>query len=142
MTAPIKTLDQRRAQHAWDALDAFLKSTPDGKARAKFAVHARRLPVRVMSSGLGQALAFLLAKNYCPDLLKALADWVLFERNQKRPPLPVQTDTLLHAVIGGDSELLQLCTAETLAYLRWLTRFVEAKKADLFPKGTDPAEGE
>lgn len=143
MSTPMKpTLDQRRATHAWEAVDGFLKATADPKARAKYAVHARKLPVRIIASGLGQALAFLLAKNYCPDLLKSLGDWVLSKRSDPPKTLakPVAPDSLLLDVIKGDSEFLQLATAETLAYLRWHIRFVEAKKSELLPSGTDADE--
>ena len=130
----IKSLDQRRASHAWDQLQAFLTKTAgtnadNQKARAKYGVHARKLPMRIMASGLGQSLAFLLAKNYCPDLLLALGDWVLSKRDDPPKKLAVlEPKTLLHELIGRDSEFAQMATAEVLAYLRWMTRFVEAEK--------------
>ena len=130
----IQSLDQRRASHAWEQLQIFLKATggntPDHqKLRAKYGVHARKLPMRIMASGLGQALAFLLAKNYCPDLLLALGDWVLAKREDSSRKVPgLEPKTLLHELIGRDSEFAQLATAEVLAYLRWMTRFVEAEK--------------
>ena len=70
-----------------------------------------------MASGLGQALAFLKAKDYTPDLLEALGDWVLKKRTQT---------ALLEAVITGTADTLRQYTAETLAYLQWLNRFCEA----------------
>lgn len=133
------TLDQRRAQHAWSQLTAFAdRNAPKGRdpkapdrrspndAAKKYGVHARKLPMRIMASGLGQALAFLHAKNYCPDLLTALADWVLYQRKGAGGAAR-GADELLRAVVAGDSEFAQLATAEVLAYLRWLTRFVEAE---------------
>ncbi|HEX4613494.1 MAG TPA: type III-B CRISPR module-associated protein Cmr5 [Urbifossiella sp.] len=133
----IQSLDQRRAAHAWTALQGFADQHAPKNAKGvrvptdkgkKYGVHVRKLPMRVMASGLGQALAFLLAKDYCPDLLAALGDWVLDKRSNpvsKAPP--PEPKKLLHDLIGGDSEFAQLATAETLAYLRWLTRFAEAE---------------
>lgn len=137
----IQSLDQRRAAHAWAALQLFSdanapkkrddkgneKRVPNDKAK-KYGVHVRKLPMRIMASGLGQALAFLLAKDYCPDLLAALGDWVLDKRQNSGSKVPPpEPKKLLHDLIGGDSEFAQLATAETLAYLRWLTRFAEAE---------------
>lgn len=120
------TPDQLRAKHAWGVVESVLKKFPptiqNGKKiphedAKKFGGHARKLPVRIMASGLGQALAFLKAKNYTPDLLEALGDWVLKRRTQT---------ALLEAVITGTADSLRQHTAETLAYLLWLNRFCEA----------------
>jgi len=135
------TLDQRRAAHAWDAVEKVVQKYPptitkvDGKEKKqphekarKYGIHSKKLPSRIMAAGLGQSLAFLLAKDYCPDLLQALSHWVL--NKKEYPPsadkLPA-ADALLKAVIGGDSDTLRLHTAEALAYLQWLVRFVEAQ---------------
>jgi CRISPR-associated protein Cmr5 len=81
-----------------------------------------------MASGLGQALAFLLAKDECPDLLQSLGDWILDKRldcDSKHPPLP--SNALLKHVVDGSSDDLRRATAEALAYLQWLVRFAEAE---------------
>ena len=62
------TLDQHRAKHAWEAVQRAkrrdgLHQDQDPK---KFGGQAKKLPVRIMASGLGQALAFLKAKDYAP----------------------------------------------------------------------------
>ncbi len=134
-TSPQQTLDQRRAKHAMLAVEAVLtkfpprvqgnKKTPDEKAK-KFGGQARKMPTRVVASGLGQALAFLKAKDYAPDLLVALGDWVLYERPQTPKPPRVPDDALLKAVILGTSDYLRQATDEALAYLQWLNRFCEA----------------
>jgi CRISPR-associated protein Cmr5 len=83
--------------------------------------------MRIMAAGLGQALAFLLAKKYAPALLEAIGDWVLDKRanpdSQQPPPKP---DALIQQIINGDSNFLRWATDETLAYLRWLVRFADA----------------
>ena len=64
------TLDQRRAEHAWKAVRGVVDRNARDKERArKFGGQARKLPTRIIASGLGQALAFLKAKDYAPDLL-------------------------------------------------------------------------
>jgi CRISPR-associated protein Cmr5 len=96
----------------------------------KFGGQARKMPTRIVASGLGQALAFLKAKGYAPMLLIALTDWVLskpndgFANNRKKPA----DDELLKAVILGTADFLRQATDEALAYLQWLNRFCEANK--------------
>jgi len=109
------TPDQLRAKHAWDVVEK-IKGHKDAKL---FGGAARKLPVRIMASGLGQSLAFLAAKGKTPELLKALGDWVLKKSDDR---------ALLNAVIQGTADSLRMHTAETLAYLQWLNRFCEANK--------------
>ena len=120
------TLDQRRAQHAWKAVERTrsLRSKDDQET---FAREAKRLPVRIKTSGLGQALAFLAAKSKSDLLLVALGDWLLQERRLVPPPNPVDKYSLIQKIINGDANLLRRATEEALLYLQWLTRFSEAE---------------
>jgi CRISPR-associated protein Cmr5 len=114
------TLDQRRARHAWEVIQQVLKE-PES-ARKDFGTQAKKLPARVMAAGLGQALAFLEAKDKTPALLEALADWI----HQRRPAAGDRR--LVVRVIEGDADFLRYATAESLAYLQWLVRFADAHK--------------
>ena len=124
------TLDQRRAKHAWQAVTAA-KNERDFK---DFCMHARRLPVRIMASGLGQALSFLNAKGSAPELLREIGDWVLDKREKpgSAKPKPAENE-LIKRIIDGNSDFLRRATDETIAYLQWLNRFAEAE---------GPAEGD
>jgi CRISPR-associated protein Cmr5 len=126
------TLDQRRAKHAWDTVQLVLAGTRGDRDKAKkFGGQARKLPTRVIASGLGQALAFLKAKDYAPELLVALGDWVLDKRgnaDSKKDRKESKDDALLKAVITGTADDLRRHTDEVLAYLLWLNRFAEAEK--------------
>jgi len=118
-------LDQRRAAHAWEAVQEAKE-----KGDSKFQGEAKKLPVRIMAAGLGQALAFLNAKGYSPLLLSVLGDWVLDKRlkpgsSARRP----EEDALIKHILEHSSERLRLATSETLAYLQWLNRFAEAELA-------------
>jgi CRISPR-associated protein Cmr5 len=124
------TLDQRRAKHAWQAVTTA-KNEKDFK---DFCMHAKRLPVRIMASGLGQALAFLKAKGYAPQLLRDIGDWVLDKRERPGSTHPKPADDeLIKRIIDGNSDFLRRATDETIAYLQWLNRFAEAE---------GPSEGE
>ena len=129
--APGPTLDQRRARHAWDAV-ARIKSEP--KARLSYAREAKRLPVRILTAGLGHALAFLCAKagsgkeSANTALLRDVADWVLDKRGNPDSaadrPAP---NALIEKIVAGDATFFRITTDEVLAYLQWLTRFAEAE---------------
>lgn len=130
-TPPKQTLDQRRARHAWEAVQEVVNSKMSKDAKGKYGIQARKLPTRIMAAGLGQALAFLKAKNYAPDLLRAVAHWVLEKRSNPdspQKPQDVKDDALLRRIVEGDADFLRLATDETLAYLLWLNRFAEAEK--------------
>jgi len=119
------TLDQKRARHAWEAVLRAETRTGDHQEQSpkKFGGQAKKLPVRIMASGLGQALAFLKAKDYAPGLLAELNAWVA----QRIPTRGNEPRDLLERVVKGDSDFLRRATDEVLAYLVWLNRFAEAK---------------
>lgn len=126
------TLDQRRAQHAWQAVERA-RTAKDTK---EFAREAKRLPIRIKTASLGQALAFLNAKaksdksgeDYRSRLLKELGDWLLKERRlAQRPKNAGDSKALTQAIIEGNADLLRRATEEALLYLQWLARFGEAE---------------
>ncbi|WP_152050234.1 type III-B CRISPR module-associated protein Cmr5 [Tautonia marina] len=122
-----QTLDQRRAAHAWRVVQQ-VKDEGRDDARREFKLQAKRLPARVVTAGLGQALAFLEAKDYAPHLRAALTDWI----GQQVLVAPGRTgDRLLRWVVEGDSDFLRLATAECLVYLQWVVRFAEAEFRDI-----------
>jgi len=123
------TVDQRRAAHAWNTI-RNLKSA--GELDTEFLTQVKKLPTRILAAGLGQALAFILAKAAkepaLGELHKYLTEWVI---RQRRIPGAKQPQSLLVSIVLGDSEFLRLATEETLLYLAWLNRFAEAEA----PKG-------
>src|SRR5262249_55921261 len=128
--AKVPSLDQQRANHAWHAVQRVLEKHKNDREKAKkVGGQARKLPTRIIASGLGQALAFLKAKDYAPDLLIALSDWVLNKPKDPAGTKPLPEDkALLLKIIQGDADFLRRATDEALAYLMWLTRFAEAEK--------------
>ena len=117
------TLDQRRANHAWQAV-ADAKKELKEKDFKDFCMQARRLPVRIMASGLGQALSFLNAKGSAPELLREIGDWVLDKREKpgSAKPKPAENE-LIKRIIDGNSDFLRRATDETigkgLCAVRW-----------------------
>ncbi len=122
---PEPTLDQKRAAHAWEAVRQAKQQQGEhrGQAPKKFGGQAKKLPVRIIASGLGQALAFLKAKRYAPGLVASLSSWIA----SCIPPHEGESRDLLERIIAGDSDFLRRATDEVLAYLQWLTRFADAE---------------
>ena len=120
------TLAQQRARHAWQAVQSARTSL--GKSDSEdYAREAKRFPVRIMTSGLGQTLAFMDAKGGKgrQHLTNDLANWLLMER--KFGSKGEDCKALTTTIIEGDADLLRRATEEAQAYLQWLTRFAEAE---------------
>jgi CRISPR-associated protein Cmr5 len=121
-----RTLEQERARHAYLAVERAKKL--GDRERTEYGREAKKLPVRIVNSGLGAALLFLKAKkDRARALREALDDWI------SRRHAPAGTKDLVHRIQEGDSRFLRLATAESLAYLQWLVRFAEAE--NLVPEG-------
>jgi CRISPR-associated protein Cmr5 len=113
----VQTLSQRRAKHAW----AVVERQRAAAGFEEFADQAKKMPVRILTSGLGQTLAF--AKKKAPELVGALSSWM--QEYQE-----ATTVDLLDRVIQGDSDFQRLSTSECLAYLEWLVRFADARRKE------------
>jgi CRISPR type III-B/RAMP module-associated protein Cmr5 len=119
------TLEQRRAKDAWDVIAILVERTKDRHAE-DYARQIRKLPARIKTAGLGQALAFLSAKaegkgdRAEQKVVNDLSIWVLKCCGRSGPEL-------LEAIVNGDSLFLMRATEEALAWLRWAKRFCEAR---------------
>jgi CRISPR type III-B/RAMP module-associated protein Cmr5 len=131
-TAGRQTLDQRRAAHAWGAAERAQRELGE-KAKREFGTPAKKLGPRILTAGLGPAVQFVVAKKEAPQLVEALEAWLLESgptktARQSRPRHDAAAGAALIAdIVSGDSDRLRWLTAETLAYLAWLTRFCEAR---------------
>jgi len=121
-----QTLDQKRANHAYQAVEQAIAGQGHhrGQDKNKFGRHAKKLPIRILTAGLGPALAFIRAKrDEAPGLLAVLDDWMA-QRIAVSQGQPVE---LLQRVVSGNADFLRRATDETIAYLQWLNRFAEAR---------------
>jgi CRISPR-associated protein Cmr5 len=105
--------------------------TPQGEDWKKgYGSLARKVPMLVLTNGLGQTLAFLKAKgkNDPADehtvLFRHLSSWVL---SQVDPSADASNGDLLRWVLQNDSAAYRRATMEALAFLTWLERFAEAE---------------
>jgi CRISPR type III-B/RAMP module-associated protein Cmr5 len=140
------TLSQRRAAHAWSAMQHISEVIEKGEkkylqpntkspganvateAGKKLGSEIKKLPTRIIASGLGQAIAFLHAKESEPVLERILAHWLLMNRPREFDPSSnFDGKDLIQKLIKQTSTSIDLrdMTAEALAYLPWLGRFAE-----------------
>lgn len=121
-----QTLDQQRAKQAWDNIQSVANRPDDFKK--KYGSLARKVPMLVLTNGLGQTLAFLRAKGKDDSsdehnvLFRHLSAWTM---SQVAPNAGNQN--LLEWVLNNDSVAYRHATTEALAYLTWLKRFAEAE---------------
>ena len=112
------TLEQQRAQHAWE------------KAAEGIAAHgsdymndAKGLPALIMNSGLMQVMAFLKQKGGRHELLmNHLLDW-LHQQLKTSKGFKAFMQEMMHA----DSRRYQQVTTEAFAWLRWLRQMAAAR---------------
>jgi CRISPR-associated protein Cmr5 len=121
-----QTLDQRRAKRAWeDVQEAKVRSSDFKK---KYGGLARRVPMLVLTNGLGQTLAFLQSKRKKAQngehtlLYRQLSVWTMGEI-----AVDSEEKDLLSWILQTDSAAYRRATVEALAYLGWLKRFAEAE---------------
>ena len=128
MPSRLQTLEQKRAASAWEVVKS-VKEQPQDDFKKKYSGLARSMPAMMQNAGLGQALAFLRAKDKGKKLT---AEWVFYchlstwihEQNQTQA---IGESGLLEWLIKQTSEQYRQVTAETIGYLRWLKRFAEAE---------------
>jgi CRISPR-associated protein Cmr5 len=134
MTAE-RTLEQKRAAHALLKVRR-VESTPSAP---NYRSYAESLPATIVTNGLGQACATLLArangrKDDAHYLLYAhLEEWLC----RSEDPVFPQANALIEAIVKNDQRRYVRAQAEALAYLVWLKKFAQA-----FLKKASTSEGD
>lgn len=125
MTNNQQTLQQERAASAWAQIE-HVEDHQKSDFKKEYGSLIRGLPAMILSDGLAQTLAFLLAKGK-EDPKKPhqaaydhLSVWVCQR-------LKAGNQDLLQWVLQRSSTDYRRAATESLAYLHWLKRFVEAK---------------
>ena len=118
---PAPTLEQRRAQDAWNRCAG---NTKDNKPAKEYVNLAKGLPALVMNSGLMQVMAFLHTKGGTHEALAGhLRDW-LHGRFKVRSDFKGFMEDLMVA----KPHEFRAITAEALAWLKWLRQMAAARQ--------------
>lgn len=121
-------LEQQRAQHALAQVREVEKEC-DAEQRRLFVTRVEGFPAAVLTNGLGQAVAALLAQSkrdyQSPPgrLYRILQGWLC--RDDPRAPYRGAGD-LIQAIVGNDRAAYLRAQVEALAYLKWLKTFAVA----------------
>ena len=125
-----QTKEQERAAYAWKCVEEAQNALSE-KA-SEYGQLARGLPALIQTNGLGQTLAYLLAKGKHKDAVKQenphhllyshLSRWVMKEIWQRE-----DSDGLLVKLTQESSANYRRATSEAMALLIWLRRFAEAR---------------
>ena len=123
-----QTLDQQRAQFAWDSVTQARKTI---KEFSDYKNLAKGAPALIMGNGLMPAIAFYESrKNSSPA--SALGNNVLawlairFKDERAFQPLPTNFSMAMERLLKADSGFYMRATDEALAMLKWLRQFADA----------------
>lgn len=123
-----QTLAQKRAKDALDKVRTIEKDC-QGEQQKKFVSYVECLPTTILTNGLGQAAAMLLAqakggrKDAHRLLYDALESWLC--RDHPQAPYRGESD-LMKAIVERDRATYLYAQAEALAWLEWLKKFAVA----------------
>jgi CRISPR-associated protein Cmr5 len=121
-----QTKEQQRAKAAWADVHAVDQKSPDVKRKYRGLV--LKLPVMILTNGLGQAMAFLNSKGKRDTndphqiVYSHLQNWLFHEVRWTGASQP----GLIEWIFTTTSETYRHATTEVLSYLNWLRRFAEA----------------
>lgn len=121
MTGLPATTQQKRAKRAWETMTKAREEWR-GEKWDRFDGHVKRLGPRIVTAGLGPAVAFVAAKEGSDYLLlKHLSEWLLRNVDTKDTNRDLQ-----QKIMAGTSDDLRRWTADALEWLVWVKRFCEA----------------
>lgn len=116
-----QTLEQKRAQHAWEKAGEGIKQ--HGK---DYMNDAKGLPALIMNSGLMQVMAYLQDKGgRHHTLAQHLRDWLALQCKTPR-----DFDAFMEYLFKlQDARQFQAITTEAFAWLKWLRQMAAARNS-------------
>jgi CRISPR-associated protein Cmr5 len=118
-----QTEEQRRAKSAW-ACVRQVKNELGEKRAGEYRALVRSAATDILTNGLGQTLAFLLAKDKNDKGKHTTPHWALYTHLSAW--IPESKSDLLNWLTEQGSDVYRQTTVEVIAYLNWLKRFAEA----------------
>lgn len=131
----INRLEHERAREAWSCIDYVDSEIDNQKFKKEYRSIVIKLPTLIITNGLGQTLAFLIAKGKGDEkkpeekLYRDIQDWLYKSKNIHW----TATGELIERVIMLPSDSFRHVTSETLSFLSWMKRFADA----VLPKEED-----
>ena len=128
--APLRSMDQERAEFALKKIQAILGGT-DQSHKAEVRRYLNNLPALIRMNGLGQALAFFRMKGEgtAHDAIYRMVSTWLCDASSKGRIFSEDADVLT-SITQSDMAHYMAAQNEALALLQWLKKFAVA----LLPK--------
>lgn len=124
----LRTLEQRRAEHALRRVREVDGNAKDDKTKSDYRSYVSSFAAHVLIGGLGQAAATVLAQagDDASDahalLYQHVCDWLC--GGDQESPYPA--GNLVEQLMTNDQATYLVAQAEALAYVEWLKRFAAA----------------
>jgi len=122
-----KSLEQKRAEHAWTAVKGWKNAAGGNKdAQAKYRTWAVKLPSLILRNGLLAALAFLGSKDdkQQRDVGRKCQDW-LKGGGADVIPWEQSGDDVVQRLCDEAWQVYRIAQAEALQWAVWCKRFAE-----------------
>lgn len=121
-----QTTEQYRAKAAWKQVDSIVVND-------EFLSAANGAASMIQASGMGQAVAFWLAKGkkqkQYEQLVELLAQWLCKQTGSTTADDRKKGPDLMKHITEIDSTEYRHLTTEAIAYLGWIKRFAKANKS-------------
>lgn len=119
----MQTIDQKCAQSAYEAYKQ-LKTSLNDKEKEKVFGYAKKLPMMIIHSGLGNAIMFKYNKDNHNLFHKYFLNWLVnvnLNGNENEPGTAVFNNIL------SDATKLRYYTTKALRWLEWFNRFADTE---------------
>ena len=116
-----RLLEQRRAAFSL----AFVQGRQGSDDANEIARQIQRTPVRILTNGLGQAVAFLKQKHV-DSLVEHLQGWLCGERDEEHPARILPDADLMSALFRASRGDYVAAEEEALNLFSWLKKFGDA----------------
>ncbi|MBP7796717.1 MAG: hypothetical protein KA059_08095 [Elusimicrobiales bacterium] len=126
----MQTIDQKCAENAYKAYFELNKLSDLDKD--KVFGFAKKMPMMIMASGLGNAVMFKLNDDI--DLVKYLLKWLFPEENfdiqgnDQEEKLKAKIEKVVYEKLLKSSDSLRINTVKALKWLEWFNRFADASE--------------
>ena len=123
--AEVEVLEQKRAKLAWDFIQEIKNMHNNDQKDFKSAI--RKLPAMLLTSGLGQTVAFHLSKGKDKPHYKIIENVAkALEKLTKIYDIG-DADSFIKKISNCNHETYIILANEALKYITWLKRFAEAE---------------
>lgn len=131
-------LQKKRVQWAWESVGAAAGS--HGK-QDEYLTEARKLPARMLASGLGQSLAYLYSKRKERSSASAQGRDLLYQHLSGRVAMVLRKEHVgsegaMPLVVDLSAADYRRLSRELLTSSEWLKRFAEGRLKDASEGGT------